>query len=250
MPCSTTPNSGGSAIVVAPRARPDPLLVPGPLLLPESERHESWVATVGSLLDAGALLLSAGPPSNGPRDTAIEHQGPMTHAGQRHPHRHRDRPGRRASRSPPPVRWSSSFPDGSSRRRPSRSAADEFDLSAIDRLAEVIPIRRRRPRRCLAPVRRARLLRRGTAAGLAGLTLSTVRPVDHRPSRRRRPTPTAHQQAHLGSDWSLVPAVRRMSSAGTRPVRPSTVGPRRDADAAPGRWSTWSHACRPITLSV
>ncbi len=104
---------------------------------PESDDTQSWVATVGSLLDAGALLLSANPIRLSD-NTAIAHQGPMIVLANGVP---TVIDIGRAAGLPigPPVPLVELLPDGSG-APPAISVTREEYLEALDRLAGVIAV--------------------------------------------------------------------------------------------------------------
>lgn len=169
---------------------------------PESDDTQSWVATVGSLLDAGALLLSANPIRLSD-NTAIAHQGPMIVLANGVP---TVIDIGRAAGLPigPPVPLVELLPDGSG-APPAISVTREEYLEALDRLAGVIAVpadEREEAWLRFAAVRASydRALR-----GLAGLTLSTRAPwTTDRPAVVGRPRLVTRKP--ISVDWSLPPA--------------------------------------------
>ena len=104
---------------------------------PESDDSQSWVATVGTLLDAGALLLSASP-IQWTDDDAIPHQGPMIVLANGVPTVIEIG---RAAGLPldPPVPLVDLIPDASAPTPDISVTRDEY-LDAIDRLAGIVDI--------------------------------------------------------------------------------------------------------------
>jgi hypothetical protein len=168
---------------------------------PESDDTQSWVATVGSLLDAGALLLSANPIRLSDA-TAIAHQGPMIVLANGVP---TVIDIGRAAGLPigPPVPLVELLPDGSG-APPAISVTREEYLEALDRLVGVIAVpadEREEAWLRFAAVRASydRALR-----GLAGLTLSVPAPwTTDRPADVGRPRLVTRKP--ISVDWS-VPA--------------------------------------------
>ena len=169
---------------------------------PESDDTQSWVATVGSLLDAGALLLSASPIRLS-GTTAIAHQGPMIVLANGVP---TVIDIGRAAGLPidPPVPLVELLPDGSG-TPPAISVSREEYLEALDRLAGVVAVpadQREEAWLRFAAVRASydRALR-----GLAGLTLSIPAPwTTDRAAVVGRPRLVTRRP--ISVDWSLPPA--------------------------------------------
>jgi hypothetical protein len=136
---------------------------------PESDDTQSWVATVGSLLDAGALLLSANP-IQWTEATTIEHQGAMIVLANGVPTVIEIG---RAAGLPiaQPVPLVELLPDGSGTAPAISISRDEY-LSAIDQLDGIITISD--DQRQVAWLRFAAVRASYDEAlrGLAGLTLS------------------------------------------------------------------------------
>jgi hypothetical protein len=166
---------------------------------PESDDTQSWVATVGSLLDAGALLLSANPIEWG-EEATIRHQGPMIVLANGVPTVIEIG---RAAGLPiaQPVPLVELLPDGSGVAPPLSVTRDEY-LAAIDRLTDIFTIPDdQRPDAWLrfAAVRASydEALR-----GLAGLTLSLSAPwTTDRPAVVGRPRLLTSKPIPV--DWSL-----------------------------------------------
>ncbi|HUZ28048.1 MAG TPA: hypothetical protein VMU90_02345 [Solirubrobacteraceae bacterium] len=169
---------------------------------PESDDTQSWVATVGTLLDAGALLLSASP-IQWADATTITHQGPMIVLANGVPTVIEIG---RAAGLPvdPPVPLVDLLPDGSG-SPPAISVTREEYLEALDRLAGILAVpadQREEAWLRFAAVRASydRALR-----GLAGLTLSIPAPwTTDRPAVVGRPRLVTSKP--ISVDWSLPPA--------------------------------------------
>ncbi len=177
---------------------------------PESDGSQSWVASVGSLLDAGALLASAAPNLWTGR-TTIDHEGPMVVLAYGVP-TVIEIP--RAAGLPldPPVPLVELLPDGSGRAPDISITRDEY-LTAVDRLSDVLAVpadQREEAWLRFAAVRSAydRALR-----GLAGLMLAAPAPwTTDRPAAVARPRLVGTRP--IAVDWSL-PAARPRGSAST-----------------------------------
>ena len=184
---------------------------------PETSAENSWVASVGSLLDTGALLLSANPLSLSD-DANRAHQGPMlvlahgvttiVEIG-------------RAAGLPigPPVTLMSLIPD-ESRPPPDISVTRVEFETALDRLADIVAVP---PEERDAAWRRFALVRSvydPAVRGLAGLTMAVPAPwTTDRPARVGRPRlVTNHPLARR-----LEPARRAVTIA----VGPGTAAPAR-----------------------
>ena len=169
---------------------------------PESDDTQSWVATVGSLLDAGARLLSAGP-IRLTGTTTIAHQGPMIVLANGVPTVNDIG---RAAGLPigPPVPLVELLPDGSG-AAPVISVAREEYLEALDLLTGIVDVptdQREEAWLRFAAVRASydRALR-----GLAGLTLSIPAPwTTDRPAAVGRPRLVTRRPIPV--DWSLPTA--------------------------------------------
>jgi hypothetical protein len=181
---------------------------------PESDDTQSWVASVGSLLDAGAMLLSASA-IRWDDVTTIIHQGPMIVLANGVPTVIEI--GRAAGLPiPPPVPIVTLLPDGTG-RAPAISVSREEYLDAVDRLAGIITVpddEREDAWLRFAAVRASydRALR-----GLAGLTLSVPAPwTTDRPAVVGRPRPLTSKP--IAVDWSLpTPTTDGADRAGTEP---------------------------------
>jgi len=177
---------------------------------PEGDDTQSWVASVGSLLDAGALLLSASPVEWTDPST-ITHQGPMIVLAYGVPTVIEIG---RAAGLPigPPVPLVDLLPDGSGRAADISVTREEYQ-DAVDRLTGIVTIpadQREAAWLRFAAVRASydRALR-----GLAGLTLSIPAPwTTDRPAVVGRPRLLTNKPIDV--DWSL-PA----EPAGPSPTR-------------------------------
>ncbi len=169
---------------------------------PESDDTQSWVASVGSILDAGALLLSA-IDVDWNDVTTVTHQGPIMVLATGVPTvieiaRAAGLP------VPPPVPLVELLPDGSGRAPDVSVSRDEYQ-AALDRLAGVVSVpdgQRDQAWLRYAAVRASydRALR-----GLAGLTLSTPAPwTTDRPAVVARPRLVGSRPVRV--DWTLPAA--------------------------------------------
>ena len=166
---------------------------------PESDDTQSWVATVGSLLDAGALLLSADPVDWDNISSAI-HQGPIIVLATGVPTVIEIG---RAAGLPidPPVTLVELQPDGSGRPADVSVTREEYE-AALDAIAGIVPVaddQREAAWLRFAAIRASydRALR-----GLAGLTLSApARWTTDRPAVVDRPRLLTNRPVHV--DWSL-----------------------------------------------
>jgi len=169
---------------------------------PDSDDGQSWVASVGALLDAGALLLSANP-VDWDDISSIIHQGPMIVLATGVPTVIEIG---RAAALPidPPVPLVELRPDDSGRAADISVSREEY-LAAVDRLGDVITIaddQREGAWLRFAAVRASydRALR-----GLAGLTLSIPAPwTTDRPAVVGRPRLVTSRPIEV--DWSLPAA--------------------------------------------
>ena len=171
---------------------------------PESDDTQSWVATVGSLLDAGALLLSASPIRLS-GTTTIAHQGPMIVLANGVP---TVIDIGRAAGLPigPPVPLVELLPDGSG-EPPAISVTREEYLEALDRLADVVAVPADDREQAWLRFAAVRASYDGALRGLAGLTLSTRAPwTTDRPAAVGRPRLVSRRP--ISVDWSLPPAAR------------------------------------------
>ena len=166
---------------------------------PETTGGQSWVASVGSLLDAGALLL-CGAPISLTGDRSRHGQGPMlmlAHGiptvvaiGQ-------------ASGLPidRPVRLAELIPDGSLPPPPISITREEFD-TALDRLSEVLPVA---PEDRDAAWHRFAWIRSSydrAVRGLAGLTMAAPAPwTTDRSAAVARPRLVTNRPIEV--DWHL-----------------------------------------------
>jgi hypothetical protein len=166
---------------------------------PETSNAQSWVASVGALLDAGSLLLSGGAASlTGDSATAL--QGPLLMLAHGIPTV--SEIGLASGLPiPPPVRLAQLLPE-TSQPPPSISVTRaEFD-SAIDRLAEVIPAAAADRDAAWHRFAWARSSYDQALRGLAGLTLATPAPwTTDRPAVVGRPRLITSRPIKV--DWSL-----------------------------------------------
>ena len=152
---------------------------------PESDNAQSWVATVGSLLDAGALLLSANP-IQWAEATAIEHQGAMIVLANGVPTVIEIG---RAAGLPigQPVPLVDLLPDGSGTAPAISISQDEY-LSAVDQLAGIMTIPDDQREDAWLRFAAVRASYDEALRGLAGLTLSLSAPwTTDRPAVVGRP---------------------------------------------------------------
>jgi hypothetical protein len=171
---------------------------------PDTSALQSWVGSVGALLDAGALLLSS-TPIHGEGDVAVHHQGPVMVLAYGLPTIIEIG---RAAGLPidPPVPLLDLVPDGSGTVADISISRDEY-LAALDRLGDIVAVPeegREEAWRRFAAVRFAydRALR-----GLAGLTLAAPAPwTTDRPAVVGRPRLLTTRPIRV--DWSLPPATR------------------------------------------
>ena len=175
---------------------------------PENDSDQTWVGSMGALLDAGALLLSAAPLTL-EAGSGVHHQGPMVVLANGVPTVVEI--GRAAGLPidlPRPL--TELLPDGSG-TPPDISVTREEYESALDRLAGIVDVpadQRDQAWLRFAAVRSSydRALR-----GLAGLTLAVPAPwTTDRPARAGRPRLIGNRPIHI--DWT-VPGTDR--SAGT-----------------------------------
>lgn len=166
---------------------------------PETTSAQSWVASVGALLDAGSLLLSGGAASLS-GDSATELQGPLLMLAHGIPTV--TEIGLASGLPiPPPVRLAQLLPE-TSQPAPSISVTRaEFDV-AIDRLAEVIPTAAADRDAAWNRFAWARSSYDQALRGLAGLTLAAPAPwTTDRPAVVGRPRLLTNRPIRV--DWSL-----------------------------------------------
>jgi len=170
---------------------------------PESDDTQSWVATVGSLLDAGALLLSADPIERGDA-TAVKHQGAMIVLANGVPTVIEI--GRAAGLPiPAPVPLTELLPDGSGVAPDISIRRDEY-LEAIDRLDGIVTIPEGQRQEAWLRFAAVRASYDDALRGLSGLTLSLSAPwTTDRPAVVGRPRLLSNRP--ISVDWSL-PAPR------------------------------------------
>ena len=166
---------------------------------PESDDTQSWVATVGSLLDAGALLLSADPIEQADV-TAVQHQGAMIVLANGVPTIIEIG---RAAGLPiaAPIPLTELLPDGSGVAPDLSISRDEY-LSAIDRLGDIVTIPTDEREEAWLRFAAVRASYDEALRGLAGLTLSLTAPwTTDRPAVVGRPRLLTSRP--ISVDWSL-----------------------------------------------
>jgi len=166
---------------------------------PESDDTQSWVATVGSLLDAGALLLSASSIRWG-EATTIQHQGAMIVLANGVPTVIEIG---RAAGLPigQPVPLVELLPDGSGVAPAISVTRDEY-LAAIDQLTGIISIPESELQDAWLRFAAVRVAYDEALRGLAGLTLSLSAPwTTDRPAVVGRPRLLTTRP--ISVDWSL-----------------------------------------------
>jgi hypothetical protein len=169
---------------------------------PEGDDTQSWVATVGSLLDAGALLLSASPLRLG-ESSVIAHQGPMMVLANGVPTVIEIG---RAAGLPvdPPVPLVELLPDGTG-TPPAISVTREEYLGALDRLAGIVDVTADRREEAWLRFAAVRASYDQALRGLAGLTLSIPAPwTTDRAAAVGRPRLLTSRP--ISVDWSLPAA--------------------------------------------
>ncbi len=166
---------------------------------PESDDTQSWVATMGALLDAGALLLSANPIEwNGA--TTIEHQGAMIVLANGVPTVIEIG---RAAGLPiaQPVPLVELLPDGSGNAPAISISRDEY-LSAVDQLDGIITIPDDQRQDAWLRFAAVRASYDEALRGLAGLTLSlSAQWTTDRPALVGRPRLLTSKP--ISVNWSL-----------------------------------------------
>jgi len=168
---------------------------------PESDDAQSWVASIGTLLDAGTLLLSVNP-IEWSDSTTIEHRGPMMVLANGVPTVIEIG---RAAGLPigPPVPLVQLIPDGSGVAPPISVSRQEY-LDALDRLSEVIPIPEDQREGAWLRFAAVRASYDGALRGLAGLTASNPAPWStDRPAVVGRPRLLTRRP--ISVDWTLIP---------------------------------------------
>jgi hypothetical protein len=166
---------------------------------PESDDTQSWVATVGSLLDAGALLLSADPIEQADAG-AVQHQGAMIVLADGVPTIIEIG---RAAGLPiaAPVPLVDLLPDGSGVAPEISVTRDEY-LAAIDRLGDIVAIPEDQREDAWLRFAAVRAAYDEALRGLAGLTLSLSAPwTTDRPAGVGRPRLLTNRP--IAVDWSL-----------------------------------------------
>ncbi|HEY4947859.1 MAG TPA: hypothetical protein VII19_08160 [Acidimicrobiales bacterium] len=166
---------------------------------PESSPVQSWVASMGTVLDSAALLLSASDYST-EEHAAQEVKGPMMALAYGMPALVRI--GRAAALPiPQPVRLVDLIA-GASEPAPAISIRREEYIAALDRLHPLLPVPEEKREECW---RRFASIRSGydqAVRGLAGLTLAASAPwTTDRPAEVGRPRVFTSRPIEL--DWSL-----------------------------------------------
>jgi hypothetical protein len=166
---------------------------------PESSPVQSWVASMGTVLDGAALLLSASDYST-EEHAAQEVKGPMMALAYGMPALVRI--GRAAALPiPQPVRLVDLIA-GASEPAPSISILREEYIAALDRLHPLLPVPEEKREECW---RRFASIRSGydqAVRGLAGLTMAASAPwTTDRPAEVGRPR--AFTSRPIEVDWSL-----------------------------------------------
>lgn len=166
---------------------------------PESDDSQSWVASVGSLLDAGALLLSAAP-IEWTKESTVTHQGPMMVLANGVP---TVIDIGRAAGLPigPPVRLVDLRPDGSGRTADISVTRQEY-LAALDRLSGIVDVADDQRQEAWLRFAAVRASYDQAVRGLAGLTRSIPAPwTTDRPATVGRPRLLTDRPIDV--DWSL-----------------------------------------------
>ena len=166
---------------------------------PETTKGQAWVASVGSLLDAGALLLSASP-IDLTGDTSSQHQGPMLMLAHGIPTIVEIG---RASGLPidPPVRLARLIPDFSRPPPPVSITRTEFE-TALDQLADLLPMATADRDAAWHRFAWTRSSYDTAVRGLAGLTMAAPAPwTTDRAARVGRPRLISNRPITV--DWSL-----------------------------------------------
>ena len=158
------------------RPRADPHRLPDPLLLPRSDPEQSWVATMGAVLDASALVVAVSEIDMG------EVFADAQRAGRPRLRPPADRPDRRRGRHPlpPPTRLLDVLARAGEPAPPISVSRDEYDaaLAALSGILVVTPGRDEEAWRRFAWIRSAYDPAAGAGRGHVGRS----RAVDDRPS--------------------------------------------------------------------
>ena len=192
---STTPSCGarrrrGCSSSTRPTARSRPSATS-----PRPPSEQSWVASVGALLDTGALLLSGSSVSL-TADTSGRHQGAMLMLAHGIPTVVEIG---RASGLPigPPVRLAQLIPDTSQPPPPISVTREEFD-AALDRLADVLSVAAEDRDAAWHRFAWARSSYDRAVARTGRTHHGLPRTLDHRPPGGRGPAPPRDQPTHRG----------------------------------------------------
>jgi hypothetical protein len=166
---------------------------------PETSPEQTWVGTVGTLLDAGALLLSAAPVELS-GDADVVHQGPMLVLAHGVPTVVEIG---RAAGLPidPPIPLMALVPDGSGTAPDISITRDEY-LAALDRLSGVITVPAGDRDAAWLRFAAVRVSYDRALRGLAGLTLAVPAPwTTDRAALVDRPRLVTNRPITV--DWSL-----------------------------------------------
>ncbi len=168
---------------------------------PETNSEQSWVASVGALLDAGSLLLCGGAATLS-GDSGAGLQGPLLMLAHGIPTV--SEIGLASGLPiPPPVRLAQLLPETSQPPPPISVTRAEFD-SAVDRLAEAIPSAAADRDAAWRRFAWARSSYDQALRGLAGLTMATPAPwTTDRPAVVGRPRLVTNRPIKV--DWTLPP---------------------------------------------
>jgi len=167
---------------------------------PESDAQQSWVASVGSLLDAGALLLSASEFTLTAPDTAVAHQGPMVVLANGIPTVIEVG---RAAGLPigPPVPLMQLIPDDADDLPDISITRDEY-LAALDRLEGIVDVPEASRQEAWVRFAVVRSSYDQALRGLAGLTLGAPAPwTTDRPAKVGRPRLVTNKPIRV--DWTV-----------------------------------------------
>jgi hypothetical protein len=166
---------------------------------PESDEDQAWVASIGALLDAGTILLSANP-IEWSDPTTIQHRGPMMVLANGVPTVIEIG---RAAGLPidRPVPLVQLVPDGTG-IAPQISVTRQEYFNALDRLAEVIPVPDDQRQGAWLRFAAVRSSYDGALRGLAGLTASNPAPWStDRPAVVGRPRLLTRRPVSV--DWTV-----------------------------------------------
>ncbi|MGA2838484.1 MAG: hypothetical protein ABSF84_18030 [Acidimicrobiales bacterium] len=169
---------------------------------PESFAVQTWVGSVGALLDAGALLISASP-LRIEENTGMHHQGPIMVLAHGVPTVVEIG---RAAGLPidPPVPLLELVPDGSGTAPDISVSRDEY-LAAVDRLAGTFTVPEHDREKAWLRFAAVRSSYDRALRGLAGLTLATPAPwTTDRPADVGRPRLLSSRP--IAVDWTLPDA--------------------------------------------